>query len=644
MVAAVTLAAGPWLGSRATATSVPGDPPPTTVAGSETPPPDSVEPPTSTEPPVSTEPATTEPDATTVAPDATEPADTTMPPPTSGPVGTTTPVTTAPVDTAAPETVPETDDLVIAADVFLMAAVPVSCRVMNPVRPGSSLGVRCLETALRANGYIGFTPDDTFSSATVTAVRAFQADNALTTSGVGDFATLDALGIRAPAPSTICWVSVPVRGGSTQGVLCVEARLRQLGYTGQTPDHSFTAASITALSKLQHSYGLPPTGVADRDTLAVMGIWRSPPAASCSVRFPVRPGSAAGARCVEGRLRQLGFTSQQPDDSFNPTSVAALRQLQHSFGLAVSGVAHPSTLSAMGVWSAPPAPTCRLSFSVRSGSVVGARCVETRLVQLGLTGQAPDDSFNSTSVNALRAAQYAYGLAADGIAGPNTLAALGLWNAPPPPGCVVSVAVRSGSTAGVACVETRLRQLGLTGQAPDNVYNSTTATAVRHFQYSVGLPTTGTAGKSTLQALGVWRDPPNPYPVPANSGTGRRIVYSRAQQRIWAVNADGSFAKTHRVSGRTYEPYSGTYYVYSRSLNTYSANDPSVRWRYMVRFTYGPNGGRIGFHEIPNRNGVPLQSREQVGLPLSSGCVRQATPDARWIWDWAPIGTKVVVL
>ena len=48
---------------------------------------------------------------------------------------------------------------------------PVSCRVINPVRPGSPLGVRWLETALRASGYIRFAPDDNFSSATVTAER-----------------------------------------------------------------------------------------------------------------------------------------------------------------------------------------------------------------------------------------------------------------------------------------------------------------------------------------------------------------------------------------------------------------------------------------------------------------------------------------
>jgi lipoprotein-anchoring transpeptidase ErfK/SrfK len=39
-----------------------------------------------------------------------------------------------------------------------------------------------------------------------------------------------------------------------------------------------------------------------------------------------------------------------------------------------------------------------------------------------------------------------------------------------------------------------------------------------------------------------------------------------------------------------------------------------------------------------------VQSVSQLGQPLSGGCVRQSTPDAIWMWNWAYIGTKVVVL
>jgi lipoprotein-anchoring transpeptidase ErfK/SrfK len=138
--------------------------------------------------------------------------------------------------------------------------------------------------------------------------------------------------------------------------------------------------------------------------------------------------------------------------------------------------------------------------------------------------------------------------------------------------------------------------------------------------------------------------PAGAYGLPAGSGSGRRVVYHRGQQRVWAVESDGTVVKTHRVSGRLYEPYRGTYSVFSRSLYTNNIHDPNVKWMYMVRFTYGPGGDRIGFHEIPKRFGVPLQSVSQLGQPLSGGCVRQSTPDAIWMWNWAGLGTKVVVL
>ena len=56
------------------------------------------------------------------------------------------------------------------------------------------------------------------------------------------------------------------------------------------------------------------------------------------------------------------------------------------------------------------------------------------------------------------------------------------------------------------------------------------------------------------------------------------------------------------------------------------------------------DGGNIGFHEIPTQYGRPLQSIWQLGQPLSAGCVRQAPSDALWMWNWAGLGTKVVVL
>ena len=237
--------------------------------------------------------------------------------------------------------------------------------------------------------------------------------------------------------------------------------------------------------------------------------------------------------------------------------------------------------------------------------------------------------------------------------------------APPPPttaplpmptACVISSPVNYDARgADALCVEWRLVSLGYHLIGPDDWFGVSSVHAVRAFQRDSGLAQDGIVGRTTGRRLGIWVDGavsggspsggvPGDAGLPANSGTGRRVVYDRGQQRVWAVEEDGTVVKTHAVSGRLHEPYAGTYSVYSRSMYTYSTDNPDVKWRYMVRFAYGPNGGRIGFHEIPSKFGVPLQSESQLGQPLSGGCVRQSTPDAQWMWDWAQVGTKVVVL
>lgn len=138
--------------------------------------------------------------------------------------------------------------------------------------------------------------------------------------------------------------------------------------------------------------------------------------------------------------------------------------------------------------------------------------------------------------------------------------------------------------------------------------------------------------------------PFNPYAVPANSGTGRRAIYSKGRMRVWIVEADGTLVRTYLVSGRFNQPNYGTYSVFSRSAYTCNINHSNVCMRWMVRFAKGPTGDNIGFHEIPRKDGVPVQSDSQLGQALSSGCVRQSTADAWFMWNWAYVGTKVVVI
>jgi L,D-transpeptidase catalytic domain len=140
--------------------------------------------------------------------------------------------------------------------------------------------------------------------------------------------------------------------------------------------------------------------------------------------------------------------------------------------------------------------------------------------------------------------------------------------------------------------------------------------------------------------------PPPEFQLPPNSGSGRRAVYSKSLQRVWAVDENEVVIKTHRVSGRLdpLDPRPGTYSVYSRSFSTFAIHNPSITWNYMIRFAHGSQDGNIGFHAIPYQYGRPVQTIEQLGQPLSGGCVRQAPEDAIWMWNWAHVGTVVVVL
>ena len=132
--------------------------------------------------------------------------------------------------------------------------------------------------------------------------------------------------------------------------------------------------------------------------------------------------------------------------------------------------------------------------------------------------------------------------------------------------------------------------------------------------------------------------------IPRKSGTGRRIVYSNSLQRVWVVNGDNATVRTFLVSGRRAVPRAGSYRVFSQSATSFSPDFPGVTFRFMTRFAIGPDGGNIGFHELPLRYGKPMQTVDQLGTFRGSGCLRSATADARFIFQWANIGTSVVVV
>lgn len=130
--------------------------------------------------------------------------------------------------------------------------------------------------------------------------------------------------------------------------------------------------------------------------------------------------------------------------------------------------------------------------------------------------------------------------------------------------------------------------------------------------------------------------------LPSRSGTGRRVVFSESAQRVWLVDAAGTVVDSWLVSGSlTDNLQPGTYEVWSRSEQAWGIDD-SGTMKYFVRFAHGERAA-IGFHDIPVDDGRLVQTVDELGTPQSHGCIRQRRADAVRMWDFAQMGTTVVV-
>ena len=130
--------------------------------------------------------------------------------------------------------------------------------------------------------------------------------------------------------------------------------------------------------------------------------------------------------------------------------------------------------------------------------------------------------------------------------------------------------------------------------------------------------------------------------LPPDSGEGRRVVFSEGRQRVWLVNAPRR-RRPHLpgLRQRLRQPRP-RHLLGLLALAAGVGIDDSGTMQYFVRFAHGDNAA-IGFHDIPVDEGRAVQSVADLGTPQSHGCIRQKRADAIALWDFAPLGTPVVV-
>jgi L,D-transpeptidase catalytic domain/Putative peptidoglycan binding domain/Sporulation and spore germination len=178
---------------------------------------------------------------------------------------------------------------------------------------------------------------------------------------------------------------------------------------------------------------------------------------------------------------------------------------------------------------------------------------------------------------------------------------------------------------GTRQIQTKLAKLAyLPKSAVDGLDGYQTREAVIAFQAWSGLGRDGVVGPATSAALKIAT-----RPVPQPGGPARRIEVYNDKGVTLLIDGGRTVRAIHTSSGAAGTPtYLGRFTVGRKELRSWSV--PFSTWLpYASYFNQG-----IAFHEYAD---VPP-------YPASHGCVRVPAPEAKGLYDFATLGTVVVVI
>lgn len=172
----------------------------------------------------------------------------------------------------------------------------------------------------------------------------------------------------------------------------------------------------------------------------------------------------------------------------------------------------------------------------------------------------------------------------------------------------------------VSVVQKHLRELGyVTGRR--GVYDARTRRAVLTFRKMTGMARTSTASKAMLDRLAAGH---GRFRV-KHDDHGRHLEADLSRQVIALIGSGGDVERIYPTSTgtRSTPTVTGSFRVYRK--------DPGTNSLGMVHSVYFIRGYAVhGFRSVPT-------------YPASHGCLRVPIPDARTVYDWMRMGTRVDV-
>ena len=126
----------------------------------------------------------------------------------------------------------------------------------------------------------------------------------------------------------------------------------------------------------------------------------------------------------------------------------------------------------------------------------------------------------------------------------------------------------------------------------------------------------------------------NSNALPANPGSGARIVYSPSTRRVWLVEDHGGVERTMRVVPGTITAPTGTYTV--SAMSDGATGGDGVQVQYVVRFDAG-GSTTYGFDAEAGITGLPPAPNGQTGG------IRMAQTGAQALYGFPSVRMTVVV-
>ncbi|MCX2925607.1 hypothetical protein [Streptomyces sp. NEAU-W12] len=128
---------------------------------------------------------------------------------------------------------------------------------------------------------------------------------------------------------------------------------------------------------------------------------------------------------------------------------------------------------------------------------------------------------------------------------------------------------------------------------------------------------------------------PGAEAVPADSGTGRRIVYSLDARQVWLVDASDAPRRSFEVWPGTVDPDPGAYTIGTRTEATTGSDGVEVE--HIVYFA-AKSGVSIAFSNAVDGSSPPPAEGRQTGG------IRVAKADGEALWAFGTAGTPVRVV